>query len=138
MLGWDPLCRYPIARGARLVVLSGLLLVGICYSGRASDNLGTCAQFRGRLPQPKANRTLHGRLFPPEPLFRCAKSTFLCVFLVIVVCLRFVRCISTTEHKHPQDTMCHCLLRSFAPEGQVVFPLSRPLEQSAPKLSHNL
>ena len=37
-VGKGPTMSMPIARGARLEVLGGLLLVGTCCSGRASDN----------------------------------------------------------------------------------------------------
>ena len=83
------------------------LRVGICCSGHASGNLGKCARFRGRLPRPKANKTLRGKLFPPELSFRCAKITFLCEFLAVAVCLRLVKYILATEHRHLLDTVCH-------------------------------
>ena len=94
-------------RRIRIALSSPLPLVAGERETLEASRVSKCARFCGRLPLPKASKTLCGKLFPPEPLFRCAKSTFLCVFLAIVVCLQLVRCISTTVHKHLHDTMCH-------------------------------
>ena len=74
---------------------------GNFYSGHASGNLGKCARFHGRLPRPKASKTLHGKLFPQEPSFRCAKSTFLCEFPAVTACLRLARCIFSNGVQTP-------------------------------------